>query len=1007
MRTSLLRSASNLPHLSRAQTFARLREDPEQLDFSSSCLVLCPTTASGNYRTKYVTLEKLYELYTTRSSEPRYFCWAPDTPVVPFFVCPSRDACRSVCDSMAVWQQVVGARRGYDTPLTPYVSFQGDTHWQVVLRGLCFESVTAFVAFIRNEVDISPDCYDYSAYSGEAAAVPILGSGQWEPTEPVLTPEAGDASYNIFLEHCPTYILVTDELYQPPDVPEPAHEAPVPPGLQRVDAWERLFPHADLLLSELQRHTGYRTRISRVMRNDKGYLWIYFAEASNGEEYKFGYYVPDQALTIRSRPIGGDHDSRSPIYIEFEDAITAFIRYLPSVAREGLDRIDFPLTEEEWGVRGMVPTGVVFHPENLDTTATRFNMAIWNRLLEQGDDVAMVTYFNLFVNWEQATLSYRIRTRPGMKFGKLARGDSNSGGALFGSLKHTTVTVGPRGKRIEKTVPFFSFWKQHPRARVFLESRTGVFSIFREEGMPPPPLNSLPGVALDLVEARTLYEDWAQGNTEQRKRVEMVEFAWRSYLDLLVFNEKPEWQAGNRAFLERTIWLYIFQVGLKLHYGLVLCSEEGGTGKTTLLELLGVILGRSLCNRCSLDDLATYTFQDHRCALFAVDEAEGDVDDVALINAVKRLVTCFATQSESKFADREVHDAVANILITGNWGHKGKVIPGIQANDRRWFGVEPANTQQRDSYFRDHQYVCRDCADYLDDEGVCRVHSLTDGPSLFAFINDCMVEQSRSTPTSWLKLLVGMWAVHYSEWVESGQAPHRMQSVLPMCKVVEQHKAKARTGAVELLQRWSDRKYHVCPWTADMQNFPEGKQFLFCETLDPNEGLNDGAAAPRWEEWIPEETLYALFRQEYAAAGHRTIPTQRQMVDQIVNFQVAHDPGILTRAEAFKSLRPCLAYKFGWDIDANRQLWKRVPTRATQKPCIRLVRLRAAAEPAARPRSRLNIAALMACDPMEPPRKRPSLAVRPAPPAEAEEVAPDYFEASLSISDEEGINCDN
>ena len=395
------------------------------------------------------------------------------------------------------------------------------------------------------------------------------------------------------------------------------------------------------------------------------------------------------------------------------------------IVTHNLDRIDFPIFDVEWGGYSYSPREFYcqMDPEfDFDNTYTTHSEAgvvsgsylldneFVEDLLETGEKDLLVRYLNLFVTRCDATKKKFWMRNVGGGFLALDQNDIQNG--IFAMLKYQVeVTKGQQITLISK--PFFPYWNSHEKRRVFVKA--GPQGFLPNSGRLDNMLNTLRPKVVDTNAAEAFYLQLNEGERE----------FLRTVFDrmLYVFTKNEESQEACAQFLDQWIGRVLFRVGEATQVVVVLDSQGGATGKSSLAELMSKILGTHMVHGTKMMTFFKEKFNsEFNVPLIVMDDVEkNDVVNASKSVAMrkqqqdigsdmKRWVTSSHVWLQEKFgSNSKAERKISNLLITGN----DVDIPGVNAHgtERRFLMLRPLNVEEQDIYFSgEGAFICQ-CRD--------------------------------------------------------------------------------------------------------------------------------------------------------------------------------------------------------------------------------------------------------------------------------------------------------
>lgn len=458
-----------------------------------------------------------------------------------------------------------------------------------------------------------------------------------------------------------------------------------------------------------------------------------------------------------------------------------------------------------------------------------------------------VYYFNLFVVYNSELGIYMIREKDGLQSANQSI-LSSSTSPLLAQFKYTEYTVvaknTPKERTKETVKHFFPYWVGHAARNGVVGFHMGRFKMSRAAK-----LNLFNSKAVDRNVALDKFESVSPIDRES------LEWIWDRYLDGFVVDE-PE--AGGhrlkvRNFLERYVLEKCFEVGELSAVAVLLFSEEGGVGKSTLPNLIEKIIGTKNCQTpSSLGEWLKKTMggMDVNKSMIFADEIHFTKGMAELL---KSRVTRPNVNVEIKYgkAGLAVGNQV-NILGSSN----SRYIAGINSNgrERRFFAVDMRTIAFMEETVN-YRYTCS-CEPVVTADGLvlhCD-HECDSHADLMA-----MIYRILQNPDD-LEVFAGYLFSRYLRLKESWTGS--LQSTLPTTKCVARMQAKNATPVKKWMSACVERG-----WTWSPMNWPDkanGPPIYVLSSEMHRLGLN---MAHKWETLVPVATLFDQFRSDCISMG--------------------------------------------------------------------------------------------------------------------------------------------
>lgn len=390
------------------------------------------------------------------------------------------------------------------------------------------------------------------------------------------------------------------------------------------------------------------------------------------------------------------------------DQIVRFVRYLKLLANHNLDRADLPITLEEFGKYRISPQEFFERyfphadyardfafaplPDNPKEDVLGLSVDLMRQLMEEDMKLAVI-YFNLVVNIIPNDRLY-------LRGGRIDRFKwLNS--AIFSPIFFFKTV----GKREVKTL-FTTYWLEAREHRVFTCMERGPL----DGNFNPKVLNSTPLPAYDLNLARSILHD-----PFPRLDFVLCRHVWKTICKFVVEAEDEDQRDYLSELFELWVCSVLFKFNEPTKVMLVLNSEEGGTGKSSIAALLQTLLDAQNCASMTLQKLTSTDFNsDFNKTLICTDEdvyAKRSQKTSANAEKLKSLITSDTVTDATKFgSNATVRRANTSFLATVN-GADSILVAGVNANsfERRFFMLNMAPRDAQNAILRATRFECPVC----------------------------------------------------------------------------------------------------------------------------------------------------------------------------------------------------------------------------------------------------------------------------------------------------------
>lgn len=448
-------------------------------------------------------------------------------------------------------------------------------------------------------------------------------------------------------------------------------------------------------------------------------------------------YMPGGLVTFRCALTGGDECPVIEVGTTSDaDEKVRFIRYLRLLRKAGLDRADLPLTSEEYARYTRTPQEIFeeffpdgdFHrdfvyappPDDPREKAIGFSLDLMLDLIKDDIELA-VTYFNLYVNIIPHDQLF-------LRGGRVDR---------YSWLKN--AAYGPvcfyeqKGKKEVKR-QFTEFWLGHRGHRIIshLERRPldGKFDL--------EVLNSTPLPLYDLSRAREIVHD-----VSLRPDFLFCEYVWERICEFVVDSEEPAQKDLLSDLFELWVLRVLFQFNVPVKVMLVLNSSEGGTGKSSVANLVQAMLGPANFASMTLKTLTGTTFNsdfDKACIVCDEDAYSSKKGDRKKDEALKALITQNTVTVAKKYASNAITRLTNTSYMATVNGAESQLLAGVNSNtsgDRRFLMLSMAAAERQDAILSQTGFNCYrpTCQ-----ASVC-VHRITSSAVFWYIFNDKVLKE--------------------------------------------------------------------------------------------------------------------------------------------------------------------------------------------------------------------------------------------------------------------------
>jgi len=412
-------------------------------------------------------------------------------------------------------------------------------------------------------------------------------------------------------------------------------------------------------------------------------------------------------------------------------------RYMDFLARHNLDRPDFlltgtrrdvgyfGLTEQEFWAKvrqqigackdancafcthpdARVPAEVCsFFVSERNPTMCSLEAFDWLKAEYPGDMRKLVTY----CNFTFCIKGSKIWQRKIDQFEEVSKQDAT---VVFAPLMYDVwspptskkamqlyLLTGEGGKVTRK--PFFEYWMKDKFTRRFDSVTQGVLDFSAGSQF-----NQINQLGVDMNQAVVEYEQCSDAEKN------MLGAVWDAYKDMLTALEEGEVKRKAKLYVERFIFESIFRFAEMKHGNLVLMSETGGQGKTSLGDLVCMILGKNHSMSFSGDEFFAEVFNKGTNGFIQWDEAVISKKDS---EKLKARMTAETISIREMRRDRQEQPNRTSFLISSNRQYLPFLSgPGM---DRRVEVLAVPDIAELDE-LGIFSYQCMYCE--ADDENVC------------------------------------------------------------------------------------------------------------------------------------------------------------------------------------------------------------------------------------------------------------------------------------------------
>lgn len=418
------------------------------------------------------------------------------------------------------------------------------------------------------------------------------------------------------------------------------------------------------------------------------------------------HFKPGGLVTFRCALTGDDECPMIEMGATSQaDEKVRFIRYLKLLQKANLDRADFPLTSEEYARYTRTPQEIFeaffpdadFHtdfayappPDGPREKAIGFSLDLMLDLIKDDIELA-VTYFNLYVNIIPHDQLF-------LRGGRVDR-YSWLKNAAYGPVK----IYEQKGKK-EVERQFTEFWLGHRGHRIIshLERRPldGKFDL--------EVLNSTPLPLYDLSRAREIVHD-----VSLRPDFRFCEYVWEMICEFVVDSEEPAQKDLLSDLFELWVLRVLFQFNVPVKVMLVLNSSEGGTGKSSVANLIQAMLGPANFASMTLKTLTGTTFNsdfDKACIVCDEDAYSSKKGDRKKDEALKALITQNTVTVAKKYASNAITRLTNTSYMATVNGAESQLLAGVNSNtsgDRRFLMLSMAAAERQDDILSRTEFNC-------------------------------------------------------------------------------------------------------------------------------------------------------------------------------------------------------------------------------------------------------------------------------------------------------------
>ncbi len=390
---------------------------------------------------------------------------------------------------------------------------------------------------------------------------------------------------------------------------------------------------------------------------------------------------------------------------------------------------------------------------------------------------------------------------------------------------------------------------------------TGAFSLTRDS-----PLNLCPPKAVDTNAA---IRDWVGQTPANRDCIKAV---WATLLEM-VCEYEPRGNMHNikcRQQFQRWFMECGFKVGIPTNIMMLLMSDEGGIGKSTIPTLLARILGALLyCEPGSCEMFFKTQFNSNTNGFVNFDEivCYGD-----LVEKIKQAITAKFIRLEEKFKKPYMADNARNIYASTN----AKTFAPINENgfERRIVvhKILPRKVLEEKGLFK---YRCLHCERRrdLDGEELACKHDFVDHKSWSDILYDGIINGDE------LRLaFVGYLAELYRSLAPTWNVS--LQAGMICTRATADVQTQKQSVTAKVIDDFNARGYHWTPFLNPKLNTGQWHRSDDVVRLGQD-------VMPFWEEKVVFANLYQAIRDECVASGVKTIPTKETVIDELGSISMS------------------------------------------------------------------------------------------------------------------------
>ncbi len=390
---------------------------------------------------------------------------------------------------------------------------------------------------------------------------------------------------------------------------------------------------------------------------------------------------------------------------------------------------------------------------------------------------------------------------------------------------------------------------------------TGCFELTRDS-----PLNLCPPKAIDTNAA---IRAWQQASPADRECIKAV---WMTLLEM-VCEYEPRGNNHNikcRQQFQRWFMEVCFRVGIPTNVMMLMMSDEGGIGKSTIPTIIARNLGALLyCEPGSCKMFFETQFNSNTNCFVNFDEivCKGD-----LVEKVKQAITAKFIRLEEKFKKPFMADNARNIYASTNL----KTFAPINENgfERRVVvhKILPKKVLEELGLF---QYRCLHCEHQRDADGeliACK-HDYVDHRSWSDLLYDGVINGDELR-LPFFGYLAEMFREQSPTWTCS------LQASMICTRATADIQNQKQSIVAKVIDEFNGRGFHWSPFLNPKINTESWHRAADIPRLG-------SAGMQTWEDKVVFGNLYQAIRAECIASGVQHIPTKETVIDDLTTLSMS------------------------------------------------------------------------------------------------------------------------